>query len=168
MKIESLSTLKYLVDEREIHIFGIYYPIVSPSLELKWTGFYQDQELNEFSVDGFDSFFTVCDALLKLIRKQITTSDLIKKLPKVDKTESAKIKINLEKIVDFINFQAMDESKVWLLGLEYNQELSDEGIWIGTIEGDIYLDMQISYQGSSINTVCEEICNGLIERGYDI
>lgn len=168
MKMESLSILKYLVDETEINVFGFYYPIVSPFLDLKWTGFFQDQELNEFSVDGFDSLFTVCDALIKSIREQTALSDRIQSFLEVDEHELTRIKINLEKIINFINSQAIDESKIWLLGIEYNKEFNDVGTWIGTIEGDIYLDMQISYQDSSIRVVCEKICNGLIERGYDV
>jgi hypothetical protein len=156
MTIKNLQTLATLVNQKEINLIGFYYPIVSPSLKLKWTAIYQDKDINEFSISEFDTFLIACNGLLAEALKSAIFTEIASNLTEVEILDANSY---IDKIVEFINDEISTETikPIWLFGLEYNNELRDNAIWIGTIEGDVYLDMQITKEGASLSDVCKQI-----------
>jgi hypothetical protein len=156
MTIRNLQALVNLVNEGKINLIGFYYPVVAPSLKLKWTALYQDKDLNDHAVGEFDIFLMACEGLISEFFKSEASTELSNTISDAEILDANSY---IEKIVEFIKNELIAEKikPVWLFGLEYSNELRDNPVWIAVLEGDVYLEMQIMQEDTSLSKVSEYI-----------
>ncbi len=159
MTANGLRKLVGLVDRGDVNLVGFYYPTISPALRLKWTAIYQYDSIDEYTFDEFDNFLNACEGLANEIGGVFSFGENVSPMPEAEINEGDAC---IQKIVNLINDEiSKGIEPVWLFGLEYSKELRDEAAWIGTIEGDVYLNMRITKEDTSLTQVCKYIMGEL-------